>query len=277
MQIINTVKELQQLLEPNRDKKIGFVPTMGALHQGHLSLVKLSKGQNHITVVSVFVNPTQFNDKNDLKNYPRTEQADADLLSGEGVDIMFLPSVEEIYPQTDTRQFNFAQLEAVMEGAHRPGHFNGVAQVVSRLFEIVKPTNSYFGEKDFQQLAIIRKMTKDLNLPLQIVGCPIVRSVDGLALSSRNALLTPYFRSVAPSIFKAMSQGVAVAQSQGIEKCCSWVIEQIEQQEGLKVEYFQIVNSATLQPIEQWNTNCEKRACIAVKAGDIRLIDNIAY
>lgn len=193
MKLIHTIQELRTKLASNKKagKEIGLVPTMGALHQGHASLVKRSVKENDITVVSIFVNPTQFNDKNDLKKYPRTLKADCELLDSIGCTYVFAPSAEEIYPEPDTREFHFTPLDEVMEGPRRPGHFNGVAQIVSKLFSYVEPQRAYFGEKDFQQLAIIRELVRQLNLNIQIVGCPIQRETDGLALSSRNSLLSP--------------------------------------------------------------------------------------
>ena len=210
MKVVSTIKELKSLLDDFRTKgeTIGFVPTMGALHNGHASLVERSVGENDVTVVSVFVNPTQFNDKNDLKNYPRTLDADCALLEKVGASVVFAPTVEEMYPTEDTRQFSFAPLDTVMEGACRPGHFNGVAQVVSRLFDIVNPDKSFFGMKDFQQIAIIRSMVDQLKYDIEIVACPIIREEDGLAMSSRNMLLTPEHRAAAPEIHKVLSKAV---------------------------------------------------------------------
>lgn len=278
MKIVRTVADLRS--EVNSVKSagaIGFVPTMGALHQGHISLVKRCRNENATVVVSVFVNPTQFNDKNDLKNYPRTEEADAKLLSDAGCDILFLPTSEEIYPEPDTRQFSFGELEQVMEGPLRPGHFNGVAQVVSKLFNFVTPDRAYFGEKDFQQLAIIRKMVEDHKYNIEIVGCEICRAESGLALSSRNALLTPKQLEIAPVIYMTIKEAIKISDIADLDHVKKWVKEQIESCEGVEVEYFEIVNAKTLQPILTLIDNCPKRGCIAVKVGNIRLIDNIAF
>ncbi len=255
---------------------VGFVPTMGALHRGHLSLVERARAECDTVVVSIFVNPTQFNDPHDLENYPRTEQEDLQLLRQAGVDWVFAPSVSEIYPEPDTRVFDFGPLDRVMEGACRPGHFNGVAQVVSRLFEIVRPARAYFGEKDFQQLAIVRRMVEELGLPIQVVGCPIVRDADGLAKSSRNLLLTPAARAAAPGIYRALSDVAAVARRDGytVAQTKALITAQIDQSPELRTEYAEIVDAATLQPVSEWGA-LPLRCCVAVRAGNIRLIDNI--
>lgn len=257
---------------------VGFVPTMGALHSGHIALVERARAECDVVVVSIFVNPTQFNDPRDLQNYPRTEQADLELLSAAGADMVFAPSVSEVYPTPDTRRFDFGALESVMEGAHRPGHFNGVAQVVSRLFEIVRPSRAYFGEKDFQQLAIIRRMCADMALPVEIVGCPIVRGYDGLALSSRNALLTPEKRTAAPLINRALRCAADKRGMLPIEDFKRLIVSTINSNEHLRTEYFEVVDAQTLQPISDWGSDSQHplRGCVAVFAGDVRLIDNIA-
>jgi len=275
MKVIHTIAELQAILKEG--KKIGFVPTMGALHQGHIELVKRSVAENELSVVSIFVNPTQFNDKNDLLKYPRTLDADCELLQKVGNDIVFAPSVEEIYPKPDTRQFDFGSLETVMEGQFRPGHFNGVAQVVSRLFDIVKPNNAYFGEKDFQQLAIIRALTKQLNLDIQIVACPIIREKDGLAMSSRNARLNENQRNEAVFISQALFESKKIQKEYTVEALKLWVIEQINVHSELQIEYFEIVDGVTLQSIQNWEDTKYPVGCIAVFAGTTRLIDNISY
>ncbi len=275
MRAFSTVSELREALLPLRDKTIGFVPTMGALHQGHISLVELARKECDTVVVSVFVNPTQFNDKNDLKHYPRTPEADAALLEAAGVDYVLFPSVEEIYPEPDTRVFDFGQIDKVMEGATRPGHFNGVAQVVSRLFNIVEPTKAYFGEKDFQQIAVVRAMVAQLNLKVEIVDCPIIRDTDGLARSSRNTLLTAEHRAAAPHIYEVLSVAVAKVGELTPAELKAWVTAEVDKNPLLKVIYFEAVNALTMQSVESWN-ECERiQGCIAVQAGDIRLIDNI--
>ena len=258
-------------------KSIGLVPTMGALHSGHASLVERAVAENDIVVVSVFVNPTQFNDKNDLKNYPRTLDADCTLLLEVGASIVFAPSVEEMYPTPDTREFSFAPLDTVMEGACRPGHFNGVAQIVSKLFYAVEPDKAYFGEKDFQQLAIIREMVRRLELKLEIVGCPIVREPDGLAMSSRNTLLSPQERKRALTISSALFASLDFAKSNSLAATKALVEGIIMGTEGLELEYFQIVDGNTLQPINEWSDSDYAVGCIALFCGKIRLIDNIKY
>lgn len=227
-------------------------------------------------VVSVFVNPTQFNDPNDLKNYPRTEEADLALLEKTGVDYVLMPSVEDIYPQKDTRVFDLGTTDKTMEGAHRPGHFNGVAQIVSRLFDITRPERAYFGEKDFQQIAVIREMVRRYGYPVQIVACPIVRGADGLALSSRNALLTPAHRAAAPTIYGTLSENAAAARTMSVEEFRRRVVERIDATKLLKTEYLSVVHAETLEEIDAWSDSFPMRCCIAVQAGDVRLIDNIA-
>ena len=279
MKLVHTVNELRQELDIQRKagKKIGFVPTMGALHEGHASLVRYAVAENEIVVVSVFVNPTQFNDKNDLLKYPRTLEADCELLEKEGAAYVFVPTVEEIYPEPDTRQFSYAPLDTVMEGKFRPGHFNGVCQVVSKLFMMVEPDKAYFGEKDFQQLAIIREMVKQMNFPLEIVGCPIVREEDGLALSSRNTRLSAQEREFALNISKTLFRSKEYAASHTLEETQRFVEDSIASSEGLQLEYFEIVDGLTLQRIENWEDTDYVVGCITVFCGEVRLIDNIKY
>ncbi|MBR3856113.1 MAG: pantoate--beta-alanine ligase [Bacteroidaceae bacterium] len=279
MKVIRTIVELRDVLDVYRKdgKKIGLVPTMGALHAGHASLVERSVAQNDVTVVSIFVNPTQFNDKNDLMNYPRNLDADCALLEGVGAQIAFAPEVAEMYPEPDTRVFSFAPLDEVMEGPFRPGHFNGVAQIVSKLFYAVEPHRAYFGEKDFQQLAIIREMVRQLGLRLEIVGCPIVREADGLAMSSRNMLLTPEERTRALKISRTLFASLEYAKENTLQQTKAFVEEAINATEGFKLEYYQIVDGRTLQPVEQWDDSDYIVGCIALFCGKIRLIDNIKY
>ena len=252
---------------------------MGALHAGHLSLVKEARRDSDTVVVSIFVNPTQFNDKGDLRRYPRTPEADIKLLEEAGADILFMPTIEEIYPEPDTRVFDFGKLDKVMEGATRPGHFNGVAQVVSRLFEIVNPDKAYFGEKDFQQIAVIREMVRQTGVDVEIINCPIVRDADGLALSSRNALLDTAHRKAAPAIFRALRAGVENMGGMDPRQVESLVTDAIEREPLLKVIYFEIVNGRTLHRVDSWEDAGEDglRGCVAVQAGPIRLIDNICF
>ena len=258
-------------------KKVGLVPTMGALHAGHASLVKRSVNENEVTVVSVFVNPTQFNDKNDLVKYPRTLDADCKLLEACGATYAFAPSVEEMYPEPDTRQFSYAPLDTVMEGAFRPGHFNGVCQIVSKLFEAVKPHRAYFGEKDFQQLAIIREMVRQMQFDLEIVGCPIVREEDGLALSSRNARLSAEERENALKISQTLFKSRTFAATHTVSETLKFVEDAIAAVPGLRLEYFEIVDGNTLQKVDNWNQTSYVVGCITVFCGDVRLIDNIKY
>lgn len=279
MKVIRAISELKSILAEYRrmGKTIGLVPTMGALHNGHASLVKRSVTENDVTVVSIFVNPTQFNDKNDLVNYPRDLDADTRLLDGIGADIAFAPEVEEMYPEPDTRRFSFAPLDEVMEGPFRPGHFNGVAQIVSKLFYAVEPDRAYFGEKDFQQLAIIRCMVKQLGLAIEIVGCPIVREADGLAMSSRNMLLTTEERTRALAISRTLFASVEYATEHSLAETKSFVENTINSIDGFKLEYYQIVDGNTLQPVADWDDSDYVVGCIALFCGKIRLIDNIKY
>ncbi len=277
MKILETVTQLRGQIDSHGASTVGFVPTMGALHAGHVSLVDIARKECDIVVVSIFVNPTQFNDKGDLATYPRTPEADAALLEKSGVDYIFMPSVEEIYPTADTRTFDFGAKDKVMEGASRPGHFNGVAQVVSRLFDIVKPTKAYFGEKDFQQIAIIRAMVEMLQLSVEVVDCPIMRDTDGLALSSRNMLLTTEHRAAAPQIFKALSHGVELSKEATPAEVVATVCAQINANPLLEVIYFSIVDSLSLQDVAAWEDSEAIQGCITVKAGDVRLIDNIKF
>ena len=281
MKVFSKIVDLQnQLFEDRKNgKEIGLVPTMGALHEGHASLVRRSVKENGITVVAVFVNPTQFNDKNDLKNYPRTLDADCQLLDACGADYVLAPSVEEMYPTPDTRQFEFPPVSTVMEGAHRPGHFNGVCQVVSRLFYIVKPNRAYFGEKDWQQIAVVKAMVKQLGLKVQIVECDIVRDADGLARSSRNTLLAKDERAIAPAIYKTLKESISYAKTHTVGETHDFVVNTINAVDGLEVEYFSIVDGNTLQDIAAWDDSPYVVGCITVYCGKtpIRLIDHIKY
>ncbi|WP_418990802.1 pantoate--beta-alanine ligase [Alistipes sp.] len=275
MKVYTSVKELRAALEGVDEAGIGFVPTMGALHAGHRSLVERARREMPTVVVSVFVNPTQFNDKNDLRHYPRTPEADARLLEEAGADYVLMPSVEEIYPEEDTRQFDFGMIDKVMEGATRPGHFNGVAQVVSRLFDIVRPARAYFGEKDFQQIAVIREMVGQLQLPIEIVACEIVRGEDGLALSSRNTLLDEAHRAAAPHIYATLKAAVLESQRLSPRELEAWVKAEVERNPLLRVIYYQSVDALSMQQVAAWSDSEHVQGCIAVQAGDIRLIDNI--
>ena len=281
MNIIHTVAELraQVACAKAAGKQVGLVPTMGALHEGHASLIRRSVEECGCTVVSVFVNPTQFNDPNDLKNYPRTLESDCALIEALGADIVFAPTAEEMYPTPDTRVFSYPPIDAVMEGARRPGHFNGVCQVVSKLFDMVQPDRAYFGEKDFQQIAVVRAMMKDQGFDFELVACPIVRDERGLALSSRNALLSADERLTATAICRTLRDSVNLARSLTVQEVIDTVVRRINAIEGMEVEYFQIVNADTLQPVEDWNAAARVQGCITVYCGErrVRLIDNIAY
>lgn len=279
MKIIYTIKDLQLELKAliQRELRVGFVPTMGALHAGHISLVNQSNRENDVTVVSIFVNPTQFNDKNDLLKYPRTLEADCELLEKNNTSFVFVPSVEEMYPQQDNRQFSYPPLDSVMEGKHRPGHFNGVCQIVSKLFEAVQPHKAYFGEKDFQQLAIIREMVRRTNMPVEVVGCPIVREEDGLALSSRNARLSPAERKNALKISQTLFKSITFAAEHSLVETKEFVENAINESLGLQLEYFSIVDGNTLLDVHEWSESSYIVGCITVFCGDVRLIDNIKY
>lgn len=282
MKVFHTHTDLETALASLRadGQSIGLVPTMGALHNGHASLVKRAVEENDITVVSVFVNPTQFNDKTDLANYPRTLEADCNLLESLGATYVYAPTVEDIYPEPDTRSFSYPPIDSVMEGPRRPGHFNGVCQIVSKLFYIVQPQRAYFGEKDFQQIAVIRAMVKDLGFNgLEIVPCPIVREESGLALSSRNSLLTDSERATAVCISQALKTSVSYAHNHTVKETHDLVTGAINATHGLEVEYFEIVDGTTLQPIDKWEDSDYIVGCITVYCGarPVRLIDNIKY
>lgn len=282
MKIIRKVSELLEHvahLEEN-GRSVGLVPTMGALHDGHISLVSRAVAENDAVIVSLFVNPTQFNNPDDLRTYPRDEEADFRLLAREGVDAVFAPAVEEIYPAdapAPRNDFRLGRVAEVMEGAHRPGHFQGVAQIVYRLFQLVRPVRAYFGEKDFQQIAVIRSMVESEKLKVDIVACPIRRADDGLALSSRNALLTPAQRTIAPEIHKTLVESVAYSRDHSVDATKKTVVEHLDAQPEMKVEYFEIVDGRTLLPVEEWDEAPEVVGCITVFCGPVRLIDNIRY
>ncbi len=281
MKVVHTIEELRGELGQARaeGKKIGMVPTMGALHAGHASLVKRSVAENGLTVVSVFLNPTQFNDKKDLEKYPRTLDADCALLESIGADVVFAPSVEEMYPEPDTRKFSYPPVDTVMEGAYRPGHFNGVCQIVSKLFAAAEPDRAYFGEKDFQQIAVIRAMVKDLKMPVEIVPCPVVREESGLAMSSRNTLLTDEERAVAAHINAVLVKSKNFATNHTLKETRRYVVDALNAIVGLEVQYFSIVDGRTLQELEAWTDSDYVVGCITVFCGSqpIRLIDHVKY
>lgn len=279
MNIYQSIEDLQAFVASERKQghRIAFVPTMGALHAGHLSLVKRALNECDCCIVSVFVNPTQFNDPRDLETYPRTLQADADLLRGVGASALFAPEVSTIYPELDVRVFDVGSVAEVMEGKYRPGHFNGVMQVVSRLFDIVCPDCAYFGEKDFQQIAVLRAMVRQLGSPVEIIACPIVRESDGLALSSRNVRLSTEERMQAPEIYRILSESVQWAETLTPAEVIERVTREINAVPTLRVEYFEIVDSDSLLPIQAWSDSPRPHGCITVYCGEVRLIDNIAY
>lgn len=279
MELFKRVIDLRSRLDTivASGKTVGFVPTMGALHAGHISLVKKCSAENDICVVSIFVNPTQFNDPKDLKNYPRDLDKDLNLLQSTNCHFVFAPNEMEIYPKPDQRIFQIGSMETVMEGKQRPGHFQGVAKVVSKLFDIIKPNKAYFGEKDYQQIAIIRRMLEITNQPVEIVACPILREPDGLALSSRNLLLTPECRKQTPIIAKTLMEARNKATNMSVKDLTQWVITQIDATPLLKVEYFEVANAYTLMPIDTWQQGEPTVGCIAVQAGNVRLIDNVKF
>lgn len=281
MTVINTITQMHTIVNAAKSegKSVGLVPTMGALHAGHASLIRKSVAENDVTVVSIFVNPTQFNDKNDLQNYPRTLEADCQLIESIGGTYVFAPTVAEVYPEPDTRTFSYPPIDSVMEGVRRPGHFNGVCQIVSKLFAMVNPDRAYFGEKDFQQIAVIRAMMKDQGFNFDLISCPIVREENGLALSSRNTLLTSAEREIAVNISRTLIGSLPYAKSHTVEETRTWVIEVLNAIVGLKVEYYEIVDAITLQNICHWDDAEHVQGCITVFCGatPIRLIDNINY
>lgn len=281
MQIIESVGELLTYVENSKQKglKTGLVPTMGALHEGHLSLVRESRKDNDVTIVSIFVNPTQFNNPNDLATYPRQPEEDFKLLAKENVDIVFAPTVDEIYPKgfNKNKTFDLGKVAEVMEGKFRPGHFQGVALVVSRLFQLCRPTRAYFGLKDFQQIAVIRRMIETEGIDVEIVPCPIKREENGLALSSRNQLLSEDEKKEASAIHAILSESKEFAKNHSVRETLSWVKNQIADHNGFKLEYFEIVDGKTLLPIEEWQEAKYIMGCITVYVGTVRLIDNIEY
>ena len=278
MEIIHTRKALEQAIAACKaeGKSIGFVPTMGALHEGHLTLMRQAKAENDVAVCSIFVNPTQFNNPTDLERYPRNPEKDAQAVSGI-CDIAFIPPVEEMYPETPTETYDFGDLEKVMEGPSRPGHFQGVGMVVSRLFELVQPDRAYFGKKDYQQVAVIRRLVELKHYPLTIVPVEIVRAEDGLALSSRNALLHPEKRVKAPFIYRTLKQAKDMSGQRSLKEVENWIREQFEADKDFELEYIQIADAETLQPIADFAEAAHVVACITVWLDGVRLIDNIEF
>lgn len=279
MLIFKTVDELQQFLSSCKNKTVGFVPTMGALHQGHLSLMQKAIEDNDVVVCSIFVNPTQFNNKEDLANYPRHTEKDLELIqnvfSHNTSLVAFLPDVKEIYPTEVQKNYDFGNLSLVMEAEHRPGHFDGVGMVLERLFSIIKPTKAYFGEKDFQQLAVVRNLVHQLNLSVQIIGCPIVRELSGLAMSSRNERLTIVQKDQAANIYKLLSLAKEQAITLTVEEVKNNLIAAIKNIPAIQLEYFEIADGNTLTSITNWEETTYCVAFIAVFVGNVRLIDNV--
>lgn len=278
MIIIRNKIELGSFLQLQRENglTIGFVPTMGALHEGHISLLMEAKKQVDFTVCSIFVNPNQFNDKSDLARYPRTPEKDALMLEKAGCDVLFLPDVEEIYPEEDKRVFDFGKLDKVLDGAHRPGHFNGVAQVVSRLFDIVQPDKAFFGLKDYQQLLIIKALTKQLNLKVIIVPCAILREKDGLAMSSRNMLLNPAEREAAAIIPQLLSDAKSLLKAgKNMQEVKGLLESKLSKNQIYKLDYLELCNASDLNSINSLNKSGESIILIACFVGKIRLIDNL--
>ena len=279
MEICNTLEQYNKVISLlPKDCKIGFVPTMGALHQGHISLVTEAQKYCNIVVVSIFVNPAQFNNPDDLASYPRTVEADCAMLGKAGADIVLIPSEKEIYPTSQSSDVDLGGLDSTGEGPRRPGHFTGVARVVTRLFDIVKPQYAFFGEKDFQQLAIIRHFTKELNYPVQVISCPTIRERDGVAMSSRNMLLSDSHRNAAPHIFATLLKAKEMCSKQehpNIKEITEWIKTQIDSNPLLKVEYAEPVQPLTMKVVTEWESACDIQLCVAVYAGKVRLIDNI--
>lgn len=277
MHIFETIKETQEFVIEARKKgqTIGFVPTMGALHEGHLELMRHAKRENDLLAVSIFVNPIQFNNPEDLKKYPRVLDHDLKLLQSVKCDFVFTPSEQEMYPEPPTDTFNFGPLEHVMEGAFRPGHFNGVAIVVKKLFQIVEPHRGYFGEKDYQQLAIIKTLVEQEHFPIAIVPCAIVREEDGLAMSSRNTRLTPKERKLAPEIYRILTTVAGQSKNMDPKALQLFGRQQFDQIKAFETEYFELADDRQLQPIEGWKEKQGVRAFVALTLGNVRLIDNI--
>jgi pantoate--beta-alanine ligase len=276
MLVLHTIKEIEEIitLQKLEGHTIGFVPTMGALHQGHISLINYSKQQTDITVCSIFVNPTQFNNASDLSHYPRTPEADIKLLEAAGCDILYMPDVNDVYPKSDTRQFDFGYLDTILEGAKRPGHFNGVGQVVSILLEGVKPDKAFFGSKDYQQVMVVKSLVKQLDLPVEIIACPILREDDGLAMSSRNTRLSIEERKIAALVPKLMQDAIEIVKEKGIAAAKTFINERVSKIPDMKLEYYEVCDAETLELINEFNPSHKTVSLIALFVGNIRLIDN---
>jgi pantoate--beta-alanine ligase len=277
MKVLTKIADVGNYIEILKQKSlsIGFVPTMGALHQGHLSLIEKSSHENDITLCSIFINPIQFNNKEDFDKYPVQSDRDIEMLEKAGCNMVFIPSVDEMYPEPITEVNDFGLLDNFMEGAFRKGHFNGVGIVVKRLFEITEPDKAYFGEKDFQQLQILRHLVKTNNLPVEIVSCPIIRETDGLAMSSRNVRLTSEERKIAPQIYRALNMCSELGSTRTVQQVKSIFLNEISAFPEFQIDYFEIADEATLQPITNWSESKNPRAFVAIFLGNVRLIDNI--
>lgn len=277
MKVLNYIAEVHDFVKEARNQglKVGFVPTMGALHEGHISLIKRAKNENDVVIASIFVNPIQFNNPTDLEKYPRTPEADIKKLVDAACDAAFMPSVEEMYPEKNEKTFDFGDLERVMEGACRPGHFNGVAVVVSKLFEIVTPDKAYFGEKDFQQLAIIKKMVDDLGSDVEIVPCPIIRESDGLAMSSRNVRLNAEERAIAPKIYAVLNDASSQLNAMSPKEMKEYALAKYADIQEFEVEYVEIADEQNLKSLNEWNDSTHARIFVALQLGPVRLIDNV--
>ncbi len=280
MEVFTSVKSLRQFLDQQilQQKTIGLVPTMGALHKGHISLIEAAKKDNDIVVCSVFVNPTQFNNPEDLAKYPRTFDADRAMLENAGCSAVFAPSVEEVYPEQPVLKMNFGALETVMEGASRPGHFNGVGIVVSKLFNIVRPHRAYFGQKDLQQVSVVRQLVSDLAFGLELVICPTIRETDGLAMSSRNTRLNDAERAIAPEIYRILAMsGENLRAGTQVAEAVSWAKSEFERIKEFTLDYFEVIDIKTLLPIEKLGPAGSNAICVASFLGPVRLIDNIIF
>jgi pantoate--beta-alanine ligase len=278
MLVLRKIKEIEEVITRQKQKgcTIGFVPTMGALHKGHISLIAYSRQQTGFTVCSIFVNPNQFNNQSDLAHYPRTPDADIAMLEAAGCDVLYMPEVNDVYPEKDTRVFNFGYLDTILEGAHRPGHFNGVGQVVSILLQGVKPDKAFFGSKDYQQVMVVKELVRQLHLAVEIVACPILREPDGLAMSSRNTRLTPGERKTAALIPEIMQQARHIALDKGIASAKAYVAEHVSKVEIMKLDYYEICDAETLELLSELSTNRKAVSLIALFVGPVRLIDNLA-
>ncbi len=278
MQVCHKIDELLSCVDTfkREGKTIGLLPTMGALHEGHLSLAKRAKEENDVLICSVFVNPIQFNNKEDLEKYPRDLEADVALLDGIACDVVFAPSAEEVYAEEPTETYSFGALEQVLEGPQRPGHFNGVATIVHKLFKWARPDRAYFGEKDYQQIAIVKDLVRQFAIPVQIVECPIYRDADGLATSSRNRRLSAKARKIAPKIHEILLKSASLAKDMSYSQIKSYVEAEFAMRKDFELEYFEIVDAKTLQPIRRPNENGAV-GCVAVWLDGVRLIDIQKY